>query len=283
MLDRAVRAGRVARRAGRAASGFTPCRSSRPDCRSLTSKRSRSRSTLRGAIAAEPIETTILATPGQIELHLTMRSADLAAATSTLEDARTKLVEALGVPVFSPPMDGCCRKWSAQMLQARGLTLAAAESCTGGLLLTRMTEVAGSSAYVRGGVVAYSNELKIELLGVDPAVLDTHGAVSEATAAAMADGVHARTAGGCVCRDHRHRRPVWRDRDQACWHGRHRRAGGRAATVGADPSLSRRRVTSSGSRRRRPPSMACAGSCSDPWRRVPEPCDSSLPRIHRKR
>ena len=142
--------------------------------------------------ADEPIETTILATPGQVELHLTMRSADAAEATRALQGARARLVHALGVPAFTT--DGrTLPQVVGEMLQARGLTLAAAESCTGGLLLARMTEVAGSSAYVRGGVVAYSNELKIELLGVDPAVLDTHGAVSEATAAAMADGVHART------------------------------------------------------------------------------------------
>ena len=140
----------------------------------------------------EPVETTILATPGQVELHLSMRSGDAVHARQVLEGARGKLMDALGVAAFTttgrmlPQVVG-------EMLQERGLTLAAAESCTGGLLLTRMTEVAGSSAYVRGGVVAYSNELKVELLGVDPALLETHGAVSEATAAAMADGVHART------------------------------------------------------------------------------------------
>lgn len=146
----------------------------------------------------EPIETTILATPGQVELHMTMRSVDGAHAKRMLEDARTKLVEALGVCVFCT--DGrLLPQVVGAMLQTRGMTLAAAESCTGGMLLTRMTEVAGSSAYVLGGVVAYSNELKVALLGVDPAVLESHGAVSEATAAAMADGLHARTpADVCV-------------------------------------------------------------------------------------
>lgn len=147
---------------------------------------------------SEPIETTILATPGQVELHLTMRSADAAAAKATLEDARASLVEALGACVFCT--DGrLLPQVVGAMLQARGLTLAAAESCTGGLLLTRMTDTAGSSAYVRGGVVVYSNELKVELLGVDPAVIETHGAVSEPAAAAMADGVYDRTqADVCV-------------------------------------------------------------------------------------
>jgi nicotinamide-nucleotide amidase len=84
------------------------------------------------------------------------------------------------------------------MLRERGLTLAAAESCTGGLLMQRLTDVAGSSAYVKGGVVAYSDELKTRLLGVDPALIDTHGAVSGVVAAAMVDGLRTRI-GADVC------------------------------------------------------------------------------------
>jgi nicotinamide-nucleotide amidase len=59
--------------------------------------------------------------------------------------------------------------------------------------MQRLTEVPGSSVYVKGGVVAYSNELKVRLLGVEEVLLETHGAVSEPVAAAMADGVRART------------------------------------------------------------------------------------------
>jgi nicotinamide-nucleotide amidase len=69
-----------------------------------------------------------------------------------------------------------------------GRRIATAESCTAGLLAARLTERPGSSAYVAGGVVAYANEAKIELLGVDTALLETHGAVSEPVAEAMADG-----------------------------------------------------------------------------------------------
>ena len=73
-----------------------------------------------------------------------MRSADAAEATRVLEDARARLVDALGVTAFTT--DGrTLPQVVGEMLQARGLTLAAAESCTGGLLLARMTEVAGSS------------------------------------------------------------------------------------------------------------------------------------------
>ena len=74
----------------------------------------------------------------------------------------------------------------AQLLAGR--RIATAESCTGGLLAARLTERPGSSAYVAGGVVAYANEAKTELLGVAPDLLAAHGAVSEPVAAAMADG-----------------------------------------------------------------------------------------------
>ncbi len=140
----------------------------------------------------QPIETTILAAPGQVELHLTLRSADGPAARQTLEQARARLVAAIGDAAFST--DGrLLPQFVGDLLRERHLTIAAAESCTGGLLLQRLTEVPGSSAYVKGGIIAYSNELKIQLLGVDAALLDAHGAVSEPVAAAMADGLRART------------------------------------------------------------------------------------------
>jgi nicotinamide-nucleotide amidase len=73
-----------------------------------------------------------------------------------------------------------------------GRRIATAESCTAGLLAARLTERPGSSAYVAGGVVAYANDAKTELLGVDPALIDEHGAVSEPVAEAMAEGVLSR-------------------------------------------------------------------------------------------
>jgi PncC family amidohydrolase len=75
-----------------------------------------------------------------------------------------------------------------KLLLARGLTLALAESCTGGLVSHRLTEVAGSSDYFRGAVVAYANEVKRQLLGVRQGTLDVHGAVSAETALEMARG-----------------------------------------------------------------------------------------------
>lgn len=74
------------------------------------------------------------------------------------------------------------------LLKAKGWTIGAAESCTGGLVLHRLTNIPGSSDYVLGGVVAYSNAVKQTLLGVQEATLSAHGAVSEQTAAEMATG-----------------------------------------------------------------------------------------------
>jgi len=76
-----------------------------------------------------------------------------------------------------------------RLLVERGATLAAAESCTGGLIGKMVTDVPGSSRYFLGGVVAYSNAVKQSLLGVPPELIDAHGAVSEPVAAAMAEGV----------------------------------------------------------------------------------------------
>lgn len=76
----------------------------------------------------------------------------------------------------------------AALLRVSGLTLAVAESCTGGLIAGRITDLAGSSAYFAGGVVAYSNRVKEQLLHVPVRLLEEHGAVSEAAARAMAEG-----------------------------------------------------------------------------------------------
>jgi PncC family amidohydrolase len=84
----------------------------------------------------------------------------------------------------------------AERLQAecvgRGLTVATAESCTGGLVAHALTEVPGSSAYVRGGIVAYANDVKAEQLGVPVGALEAHGSVSAQVAVAMAEGARDR-------------------------------------------------------------------------------------------
>ena len=83
-----------------------------------------------------------------------------------------------------------------QLLIEQKSTLALAESCTGGLISRRIARIAGSSAYYLGGVVSYSNQAKMDFLGVEPATLEKFGAVSEPTALEMARGIRARTGAG---------------------------------------------------------------------------------------
>jgi nicotinamide-nucleotide amidase len=139
-----------------------------------------------------PIETTILAMPGQVELHLTLRSEDAEAGAKRVREARDELAAALGHDVFST--DGrSMEEVVGALLRERRLTISAAESCTGGLLLSRLTDVPGSSEYVLGGAVTYGNYVKTELAGVPPELIAAHGAVSEPVAVALADGIRART------------------------------------------------------------------------------------------
>jgi nicotinamide-nucleotide amidase len=138
-----------------------------------------------------PIDTTILASSGQIELHLSARGEDVAALDRTLESAVRTLAAALAPAEVS--VDG--RSLEAiigDALRDRGWRIAVAESCTAGLVLARLTEVAGSSAWVEGGIVAYANRVKTEQLGIADAMLIEHGAVSEPVALAMAAGVRQR-------------------------------------------------------------------------------------------
>ncbi|MEP6915844.1 MAG: competence/damage-inducible protein A [Acidobacteriota bacterium] len=139
-----------------------------------------------------PIETTILAMPGQVELHLTLREADADLAVRRLQAARDALAAALAQDVFST--DGrIMEEVVGELLRERGLTISAAESCTGGLLMSRLTDVPGSSAYALGGAVTYSNALKTQLADVPAALIEAHGAVSEPVALALADGIRTRT------------------------------------------------------------------------------------------
>ena len=142
--------------------------------------------------ATPPIETTILAAPGQIELHLSMRSTDSATAGRIMDDARAQLAERLGDDVFST--DGrTMEQVVGDTLRERRLTFAAAESCTGGMMLARLTDVPGSSEYIAGGAVVYSNDLKTTLAGVPADLIAAHGAVSEPVAVALAEGIRDRS------------------------------------------------------------------------------------------
>jgi nicotinamide-nucleotide amidase len=139
-----------------------------------------------------PIETTILAGLGQVELHLVTQSEDAASASARLDAAVLELVAVLGADLVST--DGAAiEAVTGDLLKARGWWVAFAESCTGGLATSRMTDVPGSSAYVERSIVAYSNRAKIELLDVPEALIAEHGAVSEPVALAMAAGIRKRT------------------------------------------------------------------------------------------
>ena len=122
-------------------------------------------------------------------LTLTLRGQD----SETLEAALDTVTQALAAQAGDAYIGAAALEENVgQALRQRGLSLAVAESCSGGLICHRITNVAGSSDYFLGGLVAYSNQAKIDFLGVPAALLATHGAVSAPTAAAMAQGAAAR-------------------------------------------------------------------------------------------
>ncbi len=142
------------------------------------------------------ITTTILASLGQIELHLTALASSADEGHRALDGAVADVSAALGRDLFSTNSE-TMQQVVGEMLRSRGLKIAAAESCTGGLVMARLTEVPGSSAYVDRGVVVYSNQSKTDLLGVPSSLIAAHGAVSEPVAEAMASGM-VRCAGADV-------------------------------------------------------------------------------------
>jgi nicotinamide-nucleotide amidase len=147
----------------------------------------------RWATAPLPITTTVLTSPAQVELHLSMRTASADDAHARLDAATAEMAGLFGADLFS--MDGrVLEDVVGQLLRERGWRIGVAESCTGGLISVRLTDIAGSSDYVGFNAVCYSNEAKTAVLGVPPAVLAERGAVSEAVAIAMADGIRARAA-----------------------------------------------------------------------------------------
>jgi nicotinamide-nucleotide amidase len=138
--------------------------------------------------AAVPISATILAALGQIELHLSGCSETRDAIERALDHAVTQVQDVLGIDAYS--VDGrLLEQVVGDLLVARGWRIGAAESCTGGLITSRLTDVPGSSRYVDRSVVTYSNEAKVAMLHVAERVLAEHGAVSEPVAQAMAEGI----------------------------------------------------------------------------------------------
>jgi nicotinamide-nucleotide amidase len=137
-----------------------------------------------------PVRTTILATPGSVELHLAVSAETAERARAVLDAATEEIAGALGPTLYARDNERL-EEVVGGMLRERRLWIATAESCTGGLLASRLTDVPGSSAYVDRGVICYSNRAKTELLAVPEAMIGEHGAVSEPVGLAMARGVRA--------------------------------------------------------------------------------------------
>ncbi len=139
----------------------------------------------------QPISTTVLAAPGQIELHLVVAAESEQEGRTRLEDAIGELSAAFGQDVVS--VDGATlEEVVGRQLRSLGWRIAVAESCTGGLISSRLTDVPGSSDYVSFNAVCYSNTSKVRLLDVPTSLIEEHGAVSEPVALAMANGVRIR-------------------------------------------------------------------------------------------
>lgn len=144
------------------------------------------------------LRLTILASPGQIEFHVSARSAgSRAEAQAALDDLTEGLRGRLGERVFSDSGEDL-EQVVGRMLRASGKTLAVAESCSGGLIAERITRIPGSSEYFLEGAVTYANAAKIRTLGVPAGLIESHGAVSAEVATAMAAGFRAKT-GADLC------------------------------------------------------------------------------------
>jgi nicotinamide-nucleotide amidase len=126
-----------------------------------------------------------------VDLRLTSRDLPKDEASSRLESAVARLREAIGQHVYGEAGDDLAAI-VLDMCRAKGLKLAVAESCTGGMLGSRITAIPGSSDVFLGGVMAYDNWVKINLLGVDPQLIERNGAVSEPVVNAMARGIRER-------------------------------------------------------------------------------------------
>ncbi len=135
-----------------------------------------------------PVTISCVVVDGDVWVRLTARAPSRQTAEAALAPVERAVTEALGVDCYGRD-DDMLEGVVGRLLAERRLTLAVAESCTGGLLGHRLTNVSGSSGYFERGVIVYSNRAKEELLGVPEALLRAHGAVSAPVAEAMASGV----------------------------------------------------------------------------------------------
>ena len=149
-----------------------------------------------GTAERRAVDLAVLPGDGEVWVRLRARGATPAEAASALSRAESPVLEALGDDCYGRDAESL-ELVVGRLLLERRLTLAVAESCTGGLLGHRLTNVAGSSAYFERGVLVYSNRAKEELLGVPAEILRDHGAVSAPCAEAMVRGVCARAGTPC--------------------------------------------------------------------------------------
>jgi nicotinamide-nucleotide amidase len=134
------------------------------------------------------VNTTILAAPGEVQIHLRRWSDDAVEGNAALNEMVRSFELALGDRIFAhagTPLEEVV----AHMLMENRATIAAAESCTGGLLAERLTRIPGSSSYFLGGVVCYSNEMKTAWADVPAELIAAKGAVSSEVAVALAEGI----------------------------------------------------------------------------------------------
>jgi len=124
---------------------------------------------------------------GEVTLRLTARAGSKLDAEKLMAPILSKVSETLGDAIYGIDTKSL-ENTVARLLVERGLALATAESCTGGLLSKRLTDIPGASKFFIGGVVAYSDQSKAALLGIDPVLIKEKGAVSREVALAMADG-----------------------------------------------------------------------------------------------
>jgi nicotinamide-nucleotide amidase len=136
-------------------------------------------------------QTTILFNRSEIEIHLTAQARTEQDAELLLDGLAGQIEERLGDAIFAFRGE-TMEEVVGLRLAVNGFTLAVAESCTGGLIAQRLTEIPGSSVFFMEGVVAYSNDAKVRTLGVDAELIARHGAVSAEVAESMAEGVRLR-------------------------------------------------------------------------------------------
>ncbi|HYG58035.1 MAG TPA: nicotinamide-nucleotide amidohydrolase family protein, partial [Symbiobacteriaceae bacterium] len=132
---------------------------------------------------------------GEVHLRLATKAPDLQAGMAVIAPVEATIRQQLGHHIYGTDAT-TLEDAVGQLLRERGLKLTLAESCTGGLIAKRITDVPGSSDYFTMGFATYSNEAKVQFLGVPAATLAEHGAVSEEAVRAMAEGALARTGAG---------------------------------------------------------------------------------------